>query len=76
MAIGDDEMHDLEQLTIDADNKQNKIKRIETELKELHEIAKRKRKRNFKSIVNNLWTTYSELVDQDEVSNLREDVII
>ena len=72
-AVSDQEKRDLEQLTINADNEQDRIKRIETELKELYEIAEHNRQRNFDSTVNNLWTTYSELVDEDTVSSLREE---
>ena len=71
--VTDQETHDLEQLTITADKERNEIKRIETELKELYEIAEHNRQPTFDLRVNNLWTTYSGLVDKDIVSSLREE---
>ena len=46
---------------------------IETELKDLHEIAEDDRQSTFDSDVNNLWTEYSKLVDENKVSDLREE---
>ena len=73
-AVSDQQRRNLEQLTINADNKQgNEIKQIEIELKELYEIAEHNRQSTFDLRVNNLWTTYIELVDEDTVSSLREE---
>ena len=73
-AVSDQEKYDLEQLTVIADKEQVKqIERMEMELKELYEIAEYDRQSTFDSKVNKLWTSYSNLVDEDTVSSLREE---
>ena len=70
----------FEGLTIKADNalvnevkRQNRIKQIETQLREQYEIAEDNRQPTFDMLTENLWARYGELVDAETVSNLREE---
>ena len=69
----------FEGLTMDADNamidieqKQEQIKRIETELRELYEVPEVNREPTFNMITNNLWTRYTELTNVERTVDLRE----
>ena len=58
---------------INNEQRQKQIEQIQTELKELYEIAEEHRQPTFDMISNNLWTRYRDLTSEEKVLNLREE---